>query len=328
MATRLSISTQAPGSFQFVDPFKLHLDEARYNVRRIPVSDEKVRELAISIIRQGQENPITIRKIADNIYTVVSGTTRLRAILLINTDAELRELAGLESDAIFSIRCITVTANDREAWLKGIAENLNRNEPSPIDNAHAQRRMREFGMSEKEIADFFKCTEARLSQLSNLLNLSDEQQLLIHNKYLTINNGVQLSYLMPDKRDEVLQAATKPKLEPTGAIIGIDGVDFDEVERKGLEAAALAQEQEEKSKPEPIIEIDNQQLAKEIAKARGKQAWRSYKEIKETLREVADNENHTPDARTLCQAIYDWMAGEDEIDDLLDCIERINLVNS
>ena len=70
------------GDVFFVDPNELTVafDD---NVRRFPVSDDRIRELAHDIAGSphGQIQPVTVRRIQDNRLKLVAGYNRYRAIL-------------------------------------------------------------------------------------------------------------------------------------------------------------------------------------------------------------------------------------------------------
>lgn len=311
---RLSIS-QGRSDVHRIDVNDLHIDAQTHNGRRFQPSAEKVHSLAESIIKVGQIEPIIIRKIADNVYTPVAGFTRCAAIKLINDDSGLRSKAGLSEGEIFPIKAISQDLNETDALLRNIAENLERNSTSPVDDAHMQERLRDRkGWTNVQIAEFYHCTPAQVSALSNLLLLSDSEQLLLHNEIITQRNAIDLARLMPEQRQEVLDKATQPVLTIPEPQDITEITERSEINQESLDVPINQQ-------------VDNQQLSKEIAKARGKSAWRSYAEIKRTLKDVADQEGQLDITQTICQSFYEWIAGEKEIDDVLDIIEGINSIN-
>jgi ParB-like chromosome segregation protein Spo0J len=140
-----------------INPMNLELSEEKYNGRWVPVSTEKVRELATSIATQRQKQPVRVRRISgkgeDAVFTVTAGFTCTKAVILINKDKELRELAGLRShEDIFPLQCIMSNVNDTEAFVENVIENALRHETSPIDDAHNHEKMRTLGFKDADIA--------------------------------------------------------------------------------------------------------------------------------------------------------------------------------
>jgi ParB/RepB/Spo0J family partition protein len=272
-----------------------------------------VRELAEDIVNHGQIQPIEIRRLADDVYSPVSGYTRCAAILLINSDPELRALAKLGEDDIFPIKCVTTRANEKESFLRSLAENRERNDTSPIDDAHAQHKMRErFGMSNVEIAKVFRCTPAWISELANLLDLDDDQQRLVHDKVLSSRNAIDLTRLMPDQRRELI---SEVMIQPESIPMAINSVNNDSV------TDHEPSEPQEPTETQPIA-IDNRQLSKSIREARGKTTDRTLKEIKDTLREITEESAHSEAVRVISGMMWGFVTGEKEIDDVLDAISE------
>jgi len=185
----------------------LHIDEAQ-NGRHFRPSESDVRTLALDIMAHGQLQPVVIYKIAGDTYALAAGQTRCRAINLINSDQDLRGKAGLAEGQELPVKCVTVRANEEDALLINIAENARRHATSPIDDAHNHEKLRRFGWTNAKIADLYGVSAARVSQLSNLLALSQKHQRLVHDRALNLTNAINLASLMPEEREVIVEQSS------------------------------------------------------------------------------------------------------------------------
>jgi len=212
MPTKLPPGLQVGRSDLFkLNPMELIQDDAA-NARWMPVSDDKVRELAFSIIEHGQLEPITVRKSYGKgesaKYQVVLGNTRAKAVYLINSDPDLRRLAaekyGLEEGDVFPINCAISNVNEEDSFIRSIVENTHRNSTSPIDDAHNHERLREMGKTDTEISQLLQVHKSTISQIKHLLTLSDRHKMLVHNGEISRDIGLRLASLPPEDRDALL----------------------------------------------------------------------------------------------------------------------------
>ena len=100
---------------------------------------EKLNELAISIEQLGVIQPVTLRKINNNEYQLISGERRLRASKI----AELKQIPAF-------IR----VANDKEMLEMALVENIQREDLNPI----------EIALSYKRLIDEIKLTQEQCSE--------------------------------------------------------------------------------------------------------------------------------------------------------------------
>src|SRR4051812_45301221 len=111
----------------------------------------------------GQLNPILVRPLSDRRLEVVGGFRRMRAALWL-----------IESSTCvdFKIKYSISRLSDAEAALVNLSENIQREDPKPIQLAHAVRALTEdYGLSMKQVAGRLKRSEAWLSNLLNLVML-------------------------------------------------------------------------------------------------------------------------------------------------------------
>lgn len=110
---------------------RLSLSEIYVGDRARPIDEDHAQAIAASIAERGLINPITVREAharKGTPYTLVAGGHRLRATTIL----------GLEQ-----IDTIVVEANQEEAQLIELSENLYRNDLSPLDRALFVMKFRE-----------------------------------------------------------------------------------------------------------------------------------------------------------------------------------------
>ena len=106
---------------------------------RTQFNEESIRELATSIQKLGVIQPITVRKISDTNFQLVSGERRLRATRLLD---------------LKTIPAYIRIANDQEALEMALVENIQRQDLDPIEVA----------LSYKRLMDDVKLTQEQMSQ--------------------------------------------------------------------------------------------------------------------------------------------------------------------
>ncbi len=179
-----------------VDPTTIVVDESK-NGRRFPVSDADIEDLKLNIQAVGQCQPITCRRLPDKRIQIVSGYTRLKAILRLHAD-----------DPRWRIKIQIGDLNESDAFIANVSENLKRNEVSPIDHAFNARRLeRDFGFTRDNVALFFAWTPAKVARHLTLLTLPEKVQRQVASRELTVDAAIKLSKLDESEIDSALEAA-------------------------------------------------------------------------------------------------------------------------
>lgn len=237
----------------YVDPRELVINVAE-NSRNpaFPITEEAIAERAKSMLEQGQLQPIMIRKATDG-YHVVLGFTRALAGLLI-----VEKLQPCDVGKGFQLKCVLTDANAQEAYARSLAENLERNATTPMDDAYNQRKLREeFGWTEDKIAAMYKCSTSWLSQMKKLLTVTSVVQAKVHEGLLSVTRAIELADLSEAEQKDELAKATVPVPD----------------ERKTNKVSPAADGE---------VKIDGAKLALAVRKkraAKGKKVGRSRKEI-------------------------------------------------
>ena len=121
-------------------------------------------ELAASIKEYGVLAPILVRVTAGGTYRVVAGERRLRASKLLGLDTIP---AIIDSD----------DSEDQSTLAKQLVENIQREDLSPLERAHAMAQLRDkHSWSVREIARRLGASKSTVQRSLELLNLPDDLQ--------------------------------------------------------------------------------------------------------------------------------------------------------
>src|SRR3954451_23134066 len=164
-----------------VDPTALVVDWRR-NLSRNgeePPVDEALMELAKDLMPKrgqgdgedgtsGQLNPILTRPLPDRRLEVVGGFRRMRAALWLVESGTCPD---------FKVKYTVSRLSDAEAALVNLSENLQREDPKPIQMAHAVRALTEdYGLTIKQVAGRLKRSESWCTNLLTLVMLPTNVQ--------------------------------------------------------------------------------------------------------------------------------------------------------
>ena len=129
---------------------------------RITFDQEKLHELAASIEKLGIIQPITVRKLKDTKYQLISGERRFRA----------SQLIGLEK-----IPAFVRVANDQEMLEMALVENIQRENLNPIEVALSyQRLIDEIKLTQEQCSERVGKNRTTITNFLRLLKLPSEIQ--------------------------------------------------------------------------------------------------------------------------------------------------------
>ncbi|MFB0527574.1 MAG: ParB/RepB/Spo0J family partition protein [bacterium] len=165
---------------------------------RMQFDQEKLKELANSIKREGVVQPIIVSPSGDD-YQLVAGERRWWAAKI----AELREIPAV-------VRRVT----DREMFEISLIENLQREDLNPIEEAQAfQRLMKEFNLTQQELADHLGKTRSTVANILRLISLPEEIKEFVSGKLISAGHArVLLSIAGEKKRIDLARKILKEKL--------------------------------------------------------------------------------------------------------------------
>jgi ParB family chromosome partitioning protein len=197
-------------------------------------SNNSLKELSISIKNIGIIQPITVRKIENNKYQLISGERRLRAC---------KEI-GLKK-----IPAFVRMANDQDSLEMALVENIHRQDLDAIEIAITyQRLLEEINLTQEELSDKIGKNRTTISNYLRLLKLdpiiqsgirdgfismghgralinvrSNQEQLNIYKKIISKNLSVRnTELLVRDLKDEPVKGIKKIKTKFISSLLSTD----------------------------------------------------------------------------------------------------------
>ena len=170
------------------------------NLRSLPISKiepsehqpresfdgEKLEALADSIRSHGIIQPITVRRLEGDHYQIIAGERRWRAA----------RMAGLSE-----LPARIVDADDREAMVLALVENLQREDLNPVEQAKGLRRLlEEYGCTQDGAAELVGCSRPALTNALRLLALPEPVLAMLEDGRLSAGHGRALLALGDEKR--------------------------------------------------------------------------------------------------------------------------------
>lgn len=139
------------------------------NQPRKNFKEEQLKELALSIEKNGVLQPILVRVVKNqsNMYEIIAGERRWRAA----------NLAG-----IYEIPVIIKNFSDRETFEIGLIENLQRENLSPIEEANGYKKlMTSFDYTQEDVSKIMNKSRSYIANVVRLLTLPQEVQDMVNN---------------------------------------------------------------------------------------------------------------------------------------------------
>jgi ParB family chromosome partitioning protein len=148
-----------------------------YQTRK-SLDPEKLTELARSIEATGVLQPVTVRRLPDGRYQLISGERRWRA----------SQLSGKSH-----VPAVVREASDAQVLEMTIIENLQREDLNPMEQARAFERLsREFRMTQDDIAKRTGKDRASVANFLRLMRLPDPVQKQVEDGELSFGHGKAL----------------------------------------------------------------------------------------------------------------------------------------
>ncbi len=142
---------------------------------RTDFEPEALKELSDSIKLQGLIQPITVRKVGQNTYQLISGERRLRA----------SKLAGLTE-----VPAYVRTANDQQMLEMALIENIQRENLNAIEVAISfQRMIEECSLKQEELGDRVSKSRSTVTNYLRLLKLPPSIQASIRDSEISMGHA-------------------------------------------------------------------------------------------------------------------------------------------
>src|SRR3954471_8175704 len=140
----------------------------------------------------GQLNPILTRPLPDRRLEVVGGFRRMRAALWLVESGTCPD---------FRVKYTVSRLSDAEAALMNLSENLQREDPKPVQMAHAIRALTEdYGLTLKQVAGRLKRSETWCGNLMNLVMLPSAIQGSVASGETPVAAALELAKLPGDQQ--------------------------------------------------------------------------------------------------------------------------------
>jgi ParB family chromosome partitioning protein len=158
-----------------IDSIDINFIETNPYQPRDTFETEALKELAASIKAQGIIQPLTVRKLANNAYQLISGERRLRA----------SKLAGLTEVPVY-IRA----ANDQEMLEMALIENIQRENLNAIEVAISfQRMLDECSLKQEELGDRVGKNRSTVTNYLRLLKLPPVIQAALRDSKISMGHA-------------------------------------------------------------------------------------------------------------------------------------------
>lgn len=142
---------------------------------RTEFDEEALIELSESIKLYGIIQPITVRKIDDDRYQLISGERRLRASKMLNLE---------------TIPAYVRQANDHELLEMALVENIHRKDLDPIEiSISYQRLIEECQLTQEQLSERLGKNRSTIANFLRLLKLPEEIQLGLRQNKITVGHA-------------------------------------------------------------------------------------------------------------------------------------------
>ena len=153
----------------------ISLVEANKNQPRKHFDEEKIKELADSIVSHGVVQPIIVNKITDGKYQIIAGERRFRAC----------KLAGLKT-----IPVVVKELSQKDILEIALIENIQRQELTAIEEAEGfQQLVQNYGYSHNELAVAVGKSRSHVANLLRLNNLPASIKIMINKGQLSMGHA-------------------------------------------------------------------------------------------------------------------------------------------
>ncbi len=150
------------------------IQRGRYQPRR-NFDEDKLRELADSIVAQGMVQPIVVRPVGDKQYEIIAGERRWRAA----------QLAGLSE-----VPVVVRDADDQSVMAMALIENIQRDDLNPLEEATALHRLlNEFELTHQQVAQAVGKSRTTVTNLIRLLELNGDVKQMVERGELEMGHA-------------------------------------------------------------------------------------------------------------------------------------------
>jgi ParB family chromosome partitioning protein len=169
-------------------------------LRKVPLEEQSLKELADSIAKHGVLQPILVEPIEEEgRYRLLIGERRTRAA----------RMAGLET---IPTQILEELIRPDEALEKKLVENLHREDLDPLDEAEAYLVLKEMGLKVSEIARRVGKSRPYISKRMRLIKLHPKVREAVRRRTVTTSQGQYLLRLTPEQQLSLLKEIQTRKM--------------------------------------------------------------------------------------------------------------------
>lgn len=163
------------GMTQSTSDVDIDLIEINKDQPRKHFDEEKIKELADSIVSHGLIQPIVVNKITDGKYQIVAGERRFRACRMV----------GLKT-----IPVVIKNLSDKDVLEIALIENIQRQELTAIEEAEGfQQLIQDYGYNHADLAAAVGKSRSHVANLLRLNQLPDAIKAMINNGQLSMGHA-------------------------------------------------------------------------------------------------------------------------------------------
>jgi len=163
------------------------------------------------IVKNGQLQACIVRNDGGR-PVLIAGFSRWRAIVEINK----RKLA----ESPLKVRASYFRGNERDGFMVNLAENLHRNQTTPLDDAHNCAQLEKWGISTKEIAERLRQKESWVRSRLALVNLAPEAQAALKEGRIKPTAAAAIAKLADSEQRKAVNGHGKVKAASIAAATG------------------------------------------------------------------------------------------------------------
>lgn len=200
---------QKESKILLVDPACVHVVHED-NGRHEPATEDDIKELAASILKHGQLQAAMVRRYKPSEQKETGFTFRL--IFGFTRHAAVSTIPGAKLKI-----ALVEGGNSHDHFLMNLEENRRRNATNYVDDAYNMLRLKNtMGWKTDRIAEFYNCSQAKVSQIRRLTELEPPAQRKVASGMLSLADAMKFLKLDTESQAEVL--ASVPDVIPVAPI--------------------------------------------------------------------------------------------------------------
>jgi ParB/RepB/Spo0J family partition protein len=195
-----------------LDPYEIQAP-LELNTRRFQTTRESIASLAMSMLEDGQQEPVKVAQLPDGTYHLIWGFRRWQAAVTINEEKlseapfRLQAIVDTIQAPAEGARVVTM-ALTAKGVVAGIVENTQRVGLGPLDEAYAIQRLKETGLNQAAIARKMAVSQATVTQRLKLLELPVVAQKRVNRQEVPVEAALLALGAEGEEREAAIKSLT------------------------------------------------------------------------------------------------------------------------